>query len=180
MTMTECPFQLQVQALHDGQLDRAAQQAVEAHVAACPDCAATLRGLRDLSQMFGPLAVAADRDPTPAELQRLYQAVDDESARRDESSSLLRLGGMLTGLAASILIISAAWLAEGPGPSTSPTPGRDTVALSPDEDWQRVAVAAQADPRPRVTQQSDSPYATHLADQQMSGWMIFNLDPTEH
>jgi len=185
MSDDECPFQLRVQAYHDGELDGdpAALQSVEAHVKSCRVCAAELRGVRELSKRFDPIAVSTDWEPTADEVRRMHAAVEDEAVEERGAGSLFRFGGMLAGLAASVLIISAAWLAEwspsSPSSVSSPGSSGQIVARAEDADWQRVASSAQADPRPKVTTQSDSPYATHLADKQVSGWMIFNLDPSE-
>src|SRR5436305_1376487 len=121
--MSECEFHLRVQAYHDGELrhDEAARRAVEAHLPACPACVAELQQLREISMMLAPAAIATDVEPTADEVRGMHRAVAD-AAREQAPSSLLRLGGLLGAMAASILIISAAWLAEAPSPAGPAAP----------------------------------------------------------
>ena len=125
--MSGCQFQSKIAAFHDGELDEAASKEVEQHLAGCMECREELQGLRQVT------AAMAELDPgdiTPMELARLHREID-----RVEEGSLARFSVGLVGLAASVLIISLAWIGQGPGGQT--TPGARGTWNQPE--WQRLA-----------------------------------------
>src|SRR5690242_406294 len=103
--MSECNSQL-LSAYADGELSADQRAQVDAHMLSCPKCAAELTQLRESSRSLSDFGFA---DITPAELQSIHDAVDRAADR-----PIWRIGGTLGVIAASILIISAAWLAQIP------------------------------------------------------------------
>ena len=123
--MSGCQFQLKIAAYHDGELDEAASKGVELHLAGCKKCREELQSLRQVT------AAMADFDPgdiTPMELARLHRQID-----RADEGSLVRFSVGLIGLAASVLIISLAWIGQ---PSQVPPVAHRT---GPVAEWQRLA-----------------------------------------
>ena len=97
--------ELQLNALIDGELDRAAAQDLLQHVADCPDCAATLVGLMAVKTRLA--ALAPERVAPAIVVQRVDQALLVHARR----FNLLRwtagfgLGTLASGLAAVIAFI---------------------------------------------------------------------------
>jgi anti-sigma factor RsiW len=78
--MTACPDrEPMLQALVDGELDAANASAVEAHLKACPGCAAQHRMLQALRAR---LAVADLSPPAPAHLRRRVEAMIEAEGRK--------------------------------------------------------------------------------------------------
>src|SRR5262245_49453623 len=102
--MTPCESHL-LSAFFDGELPLADQSRVETHLRDCATCAAELRAIRESSQL---LRAHRFIDLSQEELSDLHRAIDDASDERP----ILRLGLTLGTLAASILIVSGAWLME--------------------------------------------------------------------
>jgi anti-sigma factor RsiW len=95
----QCPTSHDLQRLYDGELADA--DAVRAHVASCPDCAATMQSLAAMSQTVRDAAL-----PTPslAATDRWIRAM-----RATQERSVLRLASWLTAVAAAILIGLVVW-----------------------------------------------------------------------
>ena len=141
--MPECPFNSILQAYHDGQTSAERTREAERHVATCAACAAELARLRDLSALFH----GARPEPIrPGELARLHEVVDEAADGQDRR--VLRLAVGLSAVAASILIISTAWLYDGP----PGRPGHTTVSTSSGsnasqrEAWQNIAAGHVEEP----------------------------------
>src|SRR5690349_1789363 len=103
-----CDLDIQLlAAYHDGELGPADRARVESHLLACASCATELRLLRETSRRF-----ADERfdDLAPDELARLHAAIDEAESDRP----LLRIAGAIGVIAASILIVSCAWLMDLP------------------------------------------------------------------
>lgn len=142
--MPECPSNSILQAYHDGQTSAERTREAERHVATCAACAAELARLRDLSALFH----GARPEPIrPGELARLHEALDEAADGQDRR--VLRLAVGLSAVAASILIISTAWLYDGP-PGSS---GRTNIVKSSGpqivtqvEAWQNIAAGHVEEP----------------------------------
>jgi hypothetical protein len=162
--MSDCPFTSLLQAYHDGQLSAARKREAEEHVDACAACAAELERLRDLSRTLA----GARPDPIrPDEMGRLHEVIATYTREAGDDRRILRLGFGLSAVAASILIISTAWLYDGPFGNRSrlaPTgPGSSSVANT-GESWEHVAVGkpdTSAGARPTGTARND-----------VTNWMI--------
>jgi len=124
--MSQCQFQSKIAAFHDGELDQAASKEVEQHLAECKDCREELQGLRQVT------VAMSDFDPgdiTQIELARLHRQID-----KADEGSLVRFSIGLVGLAASVLIISLAWIGQGP---TQPSP--IVRGVTHVQEWERLA-----------------------------------------
>src|SRR5215475_3372679 len=99
--MSECDEQL-LGAYHDGELNHADRARFEQHLATCPSCSAELARLRDASQLTVDYPF---QDITAKELKNLHQAIDESN----EDQFVLRIGGTLGLIAASILVVGFAW-----------------------------------------------------------------------
>src|SRR5689334_10320193 len=128
--MSACDPQL-LSAYHDGELDDiGTRQRVDVHLRNCPACAEELQAIRDASQL---IAASGLVDLTEAELARVHEAIDDASDR-----PILRVGGMLGAAAASLLIVSCAWLMDLPAnnrPATAP-PTSTARMTAPAQPWE--------------------------------------------
>jgi anti-sigma factor RsiW len=93
-------------ALIDGELDAANAMALEAHLKTCAGCA---EALADLESLHAALANPALREPAPAALRARIEADIGRSAKRPATGRAAWAGGgMLVGIAASLLLFLAA------------------------------------------------------------------------
>lgn len=160
----DCVFNSRLSAFHDGELDPAASREIQQHLQTCADCAGQLEEIRGMSSLFGSFG----SDPiTEDELARVHEAVDNVDAPLQlERVSPFRIAGFLTAAAASILVISAAWLREMP--AGNPTlPHRTVVRL---DGWEYAAANLTAPPG--LSDQSDTAMAR---DTGAEDWMLRQL-----
>jgi anti-sigma factor RsiW len=152
--MSECNTG-QVAAYHDGELSPADIACVEAHLRSCPACAAELNALRRIARL---LADQSGKPFTDREAANLHAAIDANIDR-----PIWRLGGTLAALAASIIVVCGAWLAEWPQ-RNPPAGTAPTAAVEP---WERLATTLRPDP-------ADLPGndKSRLADARLADWMI--------
>jgi anti-sigma factor RsiW len=90
-----------------GSLDPAALRDVEAHLSSCPVCCEELRGMQDISQMFGSLRSEESFEPAPGFYARVMQQVD----RRQAAATLPGLFGLDLGFARRLVFASLLVLA---------------------------------------------------------------------
>lgn len=150
--MSQCSLQTSLESFYDGQARPEVAREIERHLPTCAACAAELERLAQLSDLLGtirPEPIRAD------ELARLHQAVDGV-----EDRGVLRLVAGLSAIAASILIISSAWLYDGPRPVN-----RTIVDRAPQPSWERMAAGG---PMPEAT--GARPSGTAMRD--TTNWMI--------
>lgn len=168
--MTQCISPMQLEAYRDGELSAVDAGAVADHVRGCDVCAAELKEMGELSASLSGHAIdLGGSDMTSDELARLHERLDNELARIDRRSSGFPAIKAIMAMAASVLIIAAAWLSEMPRAQlTSPSPSM-TIAGAPQ--WERIAVTLQVDPPVPGTGMSG------LADEEMANWMLQNLQP---
>jgi anti-sigma factor RsiW len=122
---------------------------VEAHVGTCCLCAAELAEIRKLSGLIHTTAQArATADlPQRDELRRIHRAIG-RTATAANDRPLLRIAGVFSAVAASVLIISSAWLMELPG-NASVSPGRSHPMIARTafpEPWEQVALGGYVPP----------------------------------
>jgi anti-sigma factor RsiW len=162
--MSECPLFNLIPACHDGELDADKRQALLRHAETCPDCAAELAWLQSVSRT---LTATGAPDITEPELVRLHEAV--ESADAAEGRGVLRIGGALAALAASIIVVSGVWISElGPAPAATRAP---SVSVAEAPAWERVAVTLRVDlPASELNDE------VFLADAGVADWMLNALD----
>jgi anti-sigma factor RsiW len=155
-------------AFHDEELDSAARQRVEAHLLTCSACASELRLMREASQL---LATYTPADLNDRELGRLHEAIDETADR-----PILRIGGMLSAAAASLLIVSCAWLMDMPARhrANSATPPTATARVNaPAQPWEQLAITLRAEtPIQAGDELTDT---SHLADAKVAEWMLQGL-----
>src|SRR5258707_610028 len=107
--MSDCGFQFLIASYHDRELDDERRRAFERHISGCPACAETLSALRALS---AEIAVAGEMEGDPDAIARMHFAVDRIAGSEALNSPVARTAGLLTALAASILIIGGVWLLD--------------------------------------------------------------------
>jgi anti-sigma factor RsiW len=100
--MADCSYRSTVEAYHDGELDAARGAEFERHLASCQPCTAELAGLRKMSGVF---AAAPVNRLSQIGLYRLHANLDLLTDR-----GLLWLARVMTGLAASVLVVGSIWL----------------------------------------------------------------------
>ena len=168
--MNECISPMQLEAYRDGELSAVDAGAVADHIRGCDVCAAELKEMGELSAFLNGRAIdLGGSDMTSDELARLHARVQTSLIRADRQSNPFPAVKALMALAASVLIIAAAWLSEMPRPTvTTPSP---TVIIAGAPQWERVAVTLQVDPPVPGTGMSG------LADEEMTNWMLQNLQP---
>jgi len=179
--MNECPFQVRIEAYHDGELNADERLAVERHVATCPGCAADLAWMRGVSRTL----VTTPAGMTTDERGRLRAALDaamdadgagalyDDSEEPESYPILLyRTAGVLSAIAASILLLSVVWLNELPS-GTHRAPTGMALARGEVPAWERVAMNLRVDPLPNTTPGGEA----YLADARLADWMLQGLAP---
>ena len=157
--MDKCNSQL-LGAYLDGELAGEQRARVEEHLRNCAPCDRELKLLRDASRL---LAEHPFQDITDRELKSLHEAIDSEIASRP----IWRIGGALSVIAASVLIVSCAWLMEMP--SSGGNASSASAGLQP---WEHVAMTL----RPDAPWQANDD-TTQLADAQLADWMLDGLPP---
>ena len=157
--MPDCPSSTSLQAFHDGQLSAGGLRETEQHVSACATCAAEVGRLRDLSQTLHAVRFEPIR---PDELARLHEAIG--AVQTQEDRGILRFAVGWSAVAASILIISAAWLYDAPASGRAPIVAPSRLASTP-EIWERVASGGTA-----AAPQDATPSGTAMRD--TTDWMI--------
>jgi hypothetical protein len=157
-----CEFGSRLGAFHDGELDADAERIVERHLASCEACRAELQEIRELSDMAGQIGIDG---MSQLARRRIHKAIDGEQ----QYGSIFRIAGVLTGLAASVMVIGAAWLVE------RPDTGRAIVVLPPEssDKWDYLALNLRSDPLP--TTQWEVNNQQMLAQNDLTNWMVEGL-----
>jgi hypothetical protein len=159
-----CAWRNRLGAFHDGELDSASAAQVESHLASCQACRAELDEIRELSslaRMIGAEGIS------PFGMRRIHQAIDAEPR-----FSVLKFAGILTGLAASALVIGSAWLWEVP--ETRPPQGEIVIVPDHRSDWTTLATTLEVRQLPRTPFEAREK-AQMLAYADFSNWMVENL-----
>ena len=168
--MTQCISPMQLEAYRDGELSAVDAGSVADHVRGCDACAAELKELGELSALLNSRAIEpGGAEMTSAELARLHARVETSLTRADRQSNPFPAVKAMMALAASVLIIATAWLSEMPRATVATPSPSVTIAGAPQ--WERIAVTLQVDPPVPGTGMSG------LADEEMTNWMLQNLQP---
>lgn len=102
--MDSCPYSNEIEALHDGELPEARRAEVGTHFEACAACRSELADLQEMSQAMADLPLGHLSQIGRHRLHvRLDQAME---------SGIVRTAWMLSGLAASILVVGSLWLSQ--------------------------------------------------------------------
>jgi anti-sigma factor RsiW len=162
--MDECDLQL-LSAYIDGELSPAQRQSVDAHLRQCPKCAAEVDALTNAMEMIRTYQPFV---PGREDLDRLFEKVDQSIDLRAERS-LWRLGLVVSAMAASILIVSVAWLAELP---PVPEGSKEQVATTPPEAWERLAATLRPDPIDMPPSGATPPTVYLAQAEPFASWML--------
>ena len=100
--MSNCTYHVRLEAFHDGELDAVARIEVARHLETCPACTAELVDIRGISQLFSNAPVPR---LSQISLHRLHANLNLLTDR-----GLLKIARILTGLAASVLVLGSLWL----------------------------------------------------------------------
>jgi anti-sigma factor RsiW len=135
--MSQCSYQSSLDAYHDGQAPQELAQELARHLPTCAACSAELTRLSQLSQLLG---TARPEGIRPDELTRVHEAVEEVEHSGSEDRGIIRLMVGLSAVAASILIISGAWLYDAPQPASHSLSQGQPVS---EQAWERMASAGQ-------------------------------------
>ena len=161
--MTDCTSHHDLESYHDGELAPERREVLRRHVETCGECSRELRQLRDLSDLLTP---EDSGDMTDAELGRLHADVSQMLEHTKPATLAFPWVRALCAIAASILIIAAAWMAQPQPPIRVPGGGGSATP-----DWQRLAMGQQ--PLPGSADQPG------LADSEFAQFLLDNLQPRE-
>jgi hypothetical protein len=100
--MTPCPTGEELSAYHDGRIAGQRLAFIQRHVVECDPCSLELSRLAALSRLF---ATAIRPHLSQIARHRLHDKIDQAMER-----GLIRFGWSISGIAASILLVSSAWL----------------------------------------------------------------------
>lgn len=141
--MSHCEFESKLEAWHDGELEPRDAHQMSQHLQGCPHCAAALASIRQISALFA--AMRRQEKGDAAEIVRLHEAVDREmdlkSPLQQVDPAFWRAAAVLSGLAASVLIIASAWLWDLPRGHV-----RQPPLVAETQPWETVAVTLRPDP----------------------------------
>jgi len=128
--MTNCPSSEKLEAYYDDELAGEARLAIERHLSECAQCEAALARLRAISSAFG----AEEPKLSQISRHRLHLKVDQLLTEgRTIERGLARIAWMLSGMAASVLLIGSAWLARAKdAPQAAPPPWVGVASLTSD------------------------------------------------
>jgi anti-sigma factor RsiW len=148
--MMRCPTGEELSAFHDGRVSGGRLQLLQRHIAECDPCALELSRLAALSALF---TNAVRPHLSQMSRHRLHNKIDQAMER-----GLIRFGWSISGIAASILLVSSVWLMHV---GTAKMAIAKTTAESAPP-WLGVAVSTDAD---SVVQNASTPAAAlYLAD----------------
>lgn len=178
----DCQYRHRLNAYHDAELGDAEAHELERHLETCMTCQAELEEIQAVSEAFAGLAASAT---SPAAMARAHAAADAASeligSAAESRHVLFRVAGLLTAVAASVLLVGSAWLLEPPAAPTGigavvigPTP-------APAAEWERIAMTLDAGPL--LMNPAEAPGRLALAsaaygpgdDMRVADWMIRNL-----
>jgi anti-sigma factor RsiW len=143
--MMPCPTGEELSAYHDGRVSGDRLESLRRHIAECDPCALEVSRLAALSTLF---ANAVRPRLSQMSRHRLHNKIDQAMER-----GLIRFGWSISGIAASILLVSSVWLMH------VGTAKQTTESAPP---WLGVAVSTEAD---SVVQNARTPAAAlYLAD----------------
>ncbi|HVT89088.1 MAG TPA: anti-sigma factor [Tepidisphaeraceae bacterium] len=154
MSQSQCQF---LGAYFDGELNGEESRRFEQHLQECDSCR---QEFRSLHKMAAIIAEHPSQDMTDSGLARLHRAISDA-----EVEPIWRIGVVLAVVAASILVICGAWLAELPGANPQ------NRAFTAPEAWEQVATSLRPDPM----QLNGDLDVIRLADARVADWMLDGL-----
>jgi anti-sigma factor RsiW len=163
MGMPGCSYDPRLSAFHDGELDTSSSADLQRHLPGCAACQRELQAISSASTMLATApraefmegAMARLRAAGPGILRRARLAQDHGDLPR-----ILPMVRWLCAVAASILIIGAAWLIQTPSrPPTAQIP-----VPVPTSAWERLAAGDGFD-SPMMPNSNGLPHDAVAADQ---------------
>jgi len=192
--MQDCPFHSQLPAFHDGEMESAAAGRFTEHLAGCAECRKELASLQAMTGLFASLP---DGRMYPLELARLHQHLEKSVSSESSVADFLRTAGILSALAASILVISSVWIAEIPSrpaatlsPGVAVVPASDSVLPAQMPPWERTALTLRVEPVsfdqgslgpgaggtiPQVGLADARSFGDNSTDAEVADWMVAGL-----
>jgi anti-sigma factor RsiW len=172
--MSGCNFESRLDAFCDGEMNVTKYAAFRQHLNGCTNCSATVARTERMSQLFAPMRNQSAEKVEANEIVRLHAAVDREMNRAvfQVDRSFWRTAGLISGLAASVLIVASAWLTETPPVQRVIGP----VAPAVQPAWEEVATNLTVDPLPSVGGGvNPDASAVAAADDKVTDWILENL-----
>ncbi|HZK81228.1 MAG TPA: zf-HC2 domain-containing protein, partial [Humisphaera sp.] len=151
---------------HDGELGNDTERMVERHMASCEVCRLELKEIRELSALADQIG---QEGMSPLAVRRIHKAIDAEQ----QNYSIFRIARVLTGLAASAMVVGAAWLWDVPDSGHQSKHVIVRIDPGPTDKWEYLAVNLKPDPLP--TERWEANNQQMLADARFSNWMIEGL-----
>ena len=152
-----CPTHEELSAHHDGVLGADRSRQIEQHARTCAACARELADLRRVSQWL-----AQQRpEPSTGAVRRVVEFADALAERSEAPTvgTLRRVGRILSGLAASVLVFGVIRLAQQPTPAPGASRG---VTVAAAEDWEEVVLRGDSG-------ETATPEAARFAEWVVSG-----------
>jgi anti-sigma factor RsiW len=151
-----CPNSEELSAYHDGALGADRSRQIELHARTCAACTEELADLRRISHWLG----RQRPEPSPGAVRRAVEFADTLAERNEAPTmgALRRVGRVLSGLAASVLVFGVIRLAQQPTPASRGTRGVAVAAA----DWEEVVLRSNAG-------DSSTPEQAEFADWVVSG-----------
>ena len=120
--MSDCKYNHeQLEAYHDGELDAGARAEVERHLESCEGCSSILMGIEATSRLF--------TEAEPIRLSQIGMARLHANLELLTDRGLLRLARVMTGLAASVLVVGSLWLVRSHPPAQANAASAPLVAM---------------------------------------------------
>ncbi len=158
----DCALASRLGAFYDGELDAPAAARVQDHLRDCPACRAEVDGIRELSQLAGMIG---NEGMSVAALRRVHHSIE-----REQPYSILRIASILSGLAASVLVVGTVWLADMPD---APPPRVRVVERDNSPAWEGYAV--NLDRYENLIESHDQTLLAD-ADSRLADWILHDLN----
>jgi len=174
--MSGCNFESRLDAFCDGEMNATDYAAFQQHLNGCAACSATVARTERVSQLFAGMREQAAEKVEADEIARLHAAVDREMNRSvfQVDRSFWRTAGLISGLAASVLIVASAWLTETQ-PPVHFVNGPVTPAVQKQAELDQLALGGSLYPLPSAAPEA-LPGQPALADaDNVTDWMLENL-----
>lgn len=138
--MAGCIEQSRLGVFHDGELDPLSSAEVARHLSQCAACQRELEAIRAASRLLSAPPPDGFIDQAMARLAQsgpeIVRRARESSPAQNNTTIVLPLVRLLCGMAASILVIGAAWLIEAPPHSSSVRVSQSSASTPA---WERLA-----------------------------------------
>jgi anti-sigma factor RsiW len=171
----DCEYSARLDGYHDDELSDADARALKVHLDTCDSCRETLAELAEIRDAFRRLP---EETMSSAALARAHAAAEAsaEPLGSQADLSVTRFALLLTGLAASVMIIATAWLQTTPEASLSQPVAVVETSAAPE--WERVAITLDVDQYRQPANGLDPQQMladTSMRDARVADWILRNL-----